>query len=115
MKQLDLTPNLHRRKYSRVCYQTVYINHPYYGFADSDTGISFVRATKKGIRTSKTGEARWYFGSSGTIQKAVAKIRRRYNLKTKVNGWKKVRIKVWNFSGVDEIVEQLKTKIYENN
>lgn len=112
MKQLDLTETLEKRKGSKVTYCNVYLNPPYYGFADSGempTGISFVRTTKKGVKTDRSGRIKWYFGSSTDLSKAITKTRKRYGLKLKHSGWCKVKVKAYNFTNTDEILSNLKT------
>ncbi len=103
MRQVDLTENLQKQKGSRVCYQTIYTNSPYYGFPDSSsmsTGISFTRKSNK-------EKVKWYFGCSKTLSKAVATVRKRYNINLKVKGWDKIRVKAYNFSGAKEIITLL--------
>ncbi len=107
MRQLDLTKDLEKRPGSRVAYFTIYANAPYFGFTDHSTmttGISFIRRTKAGIFCHKSGSARWYFGSSPQLKKAVANVRARYSLKVSQKGWEKLRVKAYNSSQAAEIV-----------
>jgi len=101
MKQVDITPYLDKRKGSRITYQTVYLNKPYLGFAGKD-GISFVRYTKRGVKKTKSG-VRWYFSNQSSIQKAISTVRKRYEIKLKVNGWEKLKLRMYSTTDVGDI------------
>lgn len=110
-KKVNLTGDLVKKKNSRISKMTVYVNHPFYGFADSDLGISFCRMTKKGIKKDRSGKVKWYFGSNGSLGKAIANANRVYRMKIGRKGWSKVRVKAYNLSDAGEIVAELKSKV----
>lgn len=105
---IDLTPALDRKKGSRVTYTTIYVNAPYYGFAGS-TGIAFLKTTRKGLRTHKTGAPRWFFGDSNTLSTAVSRARKRYGLKMPVKGWTKVKARHYNTTTTEEFINAFKS------
>lgn len=108
MRQIDLTDKLQKVKGSRVSYSTVYLHSGRYTGFVSSVGVSFVRALKKGgIATHKNGTAKWYFGGSQSLSEALSTSRRRYGIKLPVKGWEKVRIKTYNTTMVDEIINTL--------
>ena len=108
METIDFTREIKKRKGCRVSYLTVYVKHPYYGFADSDLGISFCRMNKTGeVRKDKTGKVRWYHGSNNSLAKAITSARKRYGLKFTPSGWTKVNIKAYNITEAENIVKFL--------
>jgi len=111
MRKIDLTQKFERSKGDRVSYLTMYLNSPYVGFADIgelSTGITFARKLKRnGVKKDKTGGVKWYFGSDTTLSRAVSTARKRYGLKVPVNGWEKVKVKVWNTTDASDIIETL--------
>lgn len=112
MRQIDLTTKLTREKGARVCYHSVYLCPPFYGFLDTgdmSTGIAFIKATRDGIRTHKNGSPRWYFGNSSTLAKARTNARKNYSMSIPQTGWIRARVKTWNNTSVGEIVELLKS------
>lgn len=110
MKSLDCRPLLEKRKGSRVSHITVYQNGKYYGFAgtgEMNCGIAFLSTTKKGLRMHKNGTVRWYFGDSNSLVGAVQTARKRYGIKLPTQGWKKYKVKTYNTTTAEELVNAM--------
>tara|TARA_R100001440_G_scaffold3729_2_gene8800 strand:- start:1886 stop:2230 length:345 start_codon:yes stop_codon:yes gene_type:complete len=109
MTQLDFTKQLNKKKNARVCYITIYKNNNMYGMSSS-VGIGFVKWIKRRGHLQKTVNKRikWWSGNSNSISKAVTKARNWYGINLASSGWTKYKVKVWNFSDLNDIIEILK-------
>ena len=111
MTHIDLTSVLDRKKRDRKVETTVYWNGKYFGFASSQgrlsTGIAFLRTTYKGVYAHRNGITKWYFGDFNSLYEAVSRARKRYGIKFPTTGWKKFRVKHFNTTTPQEIVQQI--------
>jgi hypothetical protein len=106
MTQLDLTERLTRKKYSVYAYTNVYINDGFIAFADS-LGIGFLKRTRKGVRTTANGRVRWYHTNDNAIQSALTSVRKNYGISIPSNGWNKVKVKHYNLTDVEQLIQAL--------
>ena len=106
MTQLDLTNRLTRKKYSVYAYTNVYINDGFIAFADS-LGIGFLKRTRKGVRTTANGRVRWYHTNDNAIQSALTSVRQNYGISIPSNGWSKVKVKHYNLTDVEQLIQAL--------
>lgn len=106
MTQLDLTERLTRKKYSVYAYTNVYINDGFIAFADS-LGIGFLKRTRKGVRTTSNGRVRWYHTNDNAMQSALTNVRRNYGISIPSNGWNKVKVKHYNLTDVEQLIQAL--------
>ena len=97
---VDLREDL--EKGPRTIEQTVYHNNGYVGFAsrqDKAIGISFVGVVN--------GAARRYHTGSNTFYEALRFARKNYGVKLPLDGWLKLRLKVYSNTATGEIIKIL--------
>ncbi len=107
MKQIDLRDNLKRKKYATTKETTLHINSKYVGFRSPSIGVGFIKQTKDGIRTDKTGQVRWFHSIETSLVEAIKFVREVYKIKLPRKGWSTIRVKHYNTSTVEQIVEAL--------
>jgi len=107
MKQIDLREKLKRVKHATTKETTLHISKNYVGFRHPSIGVAFVKKTKDGIRTDKTGRARWFHSIETSLIEAVRYVRKVYKIKIPVNGWSSIRVKHYNSSTAEQIVKAL--------
>ena len=106
MTQLDLTERLTRKKYSVYAYTNVYKRDGFIAFADS-LGIGFLKRTRKGVRMTANGRVKWYHTTETNLQSALTSARQNYGISVPSNGWNKVKVKHYNLTDVEQLIQVL--------
>ena len=115
MKKIDLRETLNRKKYSTKATEYIWLNPKisYIGFGSAtrnkyNTGIGFLRITKKGdIRKTRNGQNRWYFGCNNSFTKAISFINQYYGFKLPRKDWTKYKVTSFNRTESDELIKTL--------
>jgi hypothetical protein len=112
MKVIDLTSRLERKKYSVFTHTNVYqlatypLSKGFIAFADS-MGIGFLKRTRKGVRMTSNGRVRWYHTNATDLQSALTSVRSNYGISIPSQGWDKVKVKHYNLTDVEQLIELL--------
>ena len=106
MRQLDVTNRLNRKKYSVYAYTNVYVREGFLAFADS-LGIGFLKRTRKGVRMTSNGRVRWYHTTETNLQSALTSARQSYGISIPSNGWNKVKVKHYNLTDVEQLIQAI--------
>ena len=106
MKVIDLTSRLERKKHSVFSTTNVYLNGGFIAFMSS-IGIGFLKRTKKGVKMTANGRLKWYHSNSTDLQSALTSVRSTYAIKIPNQGWDKVKVKHYNLTDVEQLIELL--------